>query len=116
MTVGPEPILEHGVHGCGGLRNQNELTEEHATAIRCWYRPMENRHGRSRMVSLKELKANGGSLYPALYIWNDNALDYASKGTAQPPMNVEDALRNVTLALQCAREAEASMRRQMEGL
>lgn len=98
------------------LRNQNELTDEHAAAIRRWYRPMEDRPGRSRIVALKELKANGGSLYPALYIWNDNALNYASKGAAAPPKSVEAAVRDLKVALKDAREAEVEMRRQLEGL
>ena len=98
------------------LRNQNELTEGHAEQICDWYRARQDREGRSRLVPHAELKANGWSLYPALYVWNDNALKYASKGTAHPPMTLTSARQNLVDAVATARQAEMELRVVMEEL
>ena len=61
-----------------------------------------------------ELKANGWSLYPALYIWNDNAINYASKGSARPPLSLAEARQGLLDAVAAAREAEEGLRAVMK--
>jgi type I restriction enzyme M protein len=92
-------------------RTQNSLTQEQAETISGWYRDKQERPGRTRFVKADELSENDWSLYPALYIWNDNALAYASKGKARPPLAASQARDALVAAIRSAREAEDDLRR-----
>jgi len=99
-------------------RNQNSLTDEQARTISEWYRDKRERPSRSRFVTTEELCENDWSLYPALYIWNDNALTYASKGKARLPLAPNEARDALAAAISSGRDAEEQLRRVLseEGL
>ena len=91
-------------------RNQNSLDEEQARTIVEWYREKQDRPGRTRFVKADELRDNDWSLYQALYVWNDNALAYASKGKARPALAPQRASEGLVAAIKRAREAEDKLR------
>lgn len=91
-------------------RSQNELLTEHVNRIAGWYANPEDRAGRSRLVLVSEIERNTWSLYPALYLWNDNALNYASKGQAVKPQPLTAAIERLKDAVRRARDAEEQLR------
>ncbi|MEQ1870659.1 MAG: class I SAM-dependent DNA methyltransferase [Vicinamibacterales bacterium] len=91
-------------------RAQNTLDEEQARQIAGWYQTQVDRPGRTRLVSHEELARNDWSLYQALYVWNDNALMYASKGKSRPPATPREARDRLKAAIRHAREAEQDLR------
>ena len=95
-------------------RSQNHLTLEQAKQIAGWYSEVQDRAGRSRLVPIAEIAKNGWSLFQALYVWNDNALAYASKGKACRPESLADARTRLVTSIRDAREAEAHLRAVME--
>ncbi len=92
------------------LRNQNELTPDHAKEIIDLYGEIASREGLTRVVESAELRENDWSLFPALYIWNENALNYASKGQAKPPPNMAQAAIDLRAAQTALRAAEDALR------
>jgi len=95
-------------------RSQNELLVDHVDRIAGWYANPEDRAGRSRLVPVSELERNTWSLYPALYLWNDNALNYASKGQAVRPQTLTTAVERLKDAVLHARDAEERLRDAMK--
>ncbi|WP_437760902.1 N-6 DNA methylase [Sorangium sp. So ce1389] len=91
-------------------RAQNSLDEAQARQIAGWYQEKVDRPGRTRIVEHEELSRNDWSLYQALYVWNDNALMYASKGKARPPASPREARERLNAAIRRAREAEQDLR------
>lgn len=91
-------------------RAQNTLDEAQARQIREWYHEKADRPGRTRLVEHEELGRNDWSLYQALYIWNDNALTYASKGKVRSPATPQEARDRLSSAIRKAREAEQDLR------
>jgi type I restriction enzyme M protein len=90
-------------------RSQNTLDEAQARQIADWYRKRKDRSGRSRIVGVEELGSNEWSLYQALYIWNNNALAYASKGKARQPFTPDEARDRLVAAIRRARDTEQEL-------
>lgn len=90
-------------------RAQNSLDEAQARQIAGWYQEKVDRPGRTRAVDHQELGRNDWSLYQALYVWNDNALMYASKGKNQAPATPQEARDRLAMAIRRAREAELDL-------
>lgn len=91
-------------------RSQNTLDDRQASQIAEWYRDKSDRPGRTRFVDAETLSYNDWSLHPALYIWNENALAYASKGKARPPLGLREARDLLLAAIDRARETERAFR------
>ena len=90
-------------------RNQNFFTEAHAENVLDWYRCREDIPGRCRQVAVEEIESNRWSLYQALYVDNDHALAYASKGAAQPPLSLDESGQRLAQAMEAAKESDHAL-------